>query len=207
MKKKLLENPTIDRPSLESAYNFAKSKHDATGITRRATGEPYFVHPEMVADLVAVYGGSDDQITAALLHDTVEDTDTTFEELEALYGVNVAEMVSELTNYRPEIERVGKEAYINQELCELSNDALLVKCADCVINYLDHPTVAQKDRLIRNLTFMLEHREAEIPRNVKQLLKSVPELDEFSYMLDTNEGIGLELDIPADPELSWYSTN
>ena len=38
-------------------------------------------------------------------------------------------------------------------------------------------------------------------------LKSVPELDEFSYMLDTNEGIGLELDVPADPELSWYSTN
>lgn len=186
MRQRLNENPTLQYPEVKNAYSFAKERHDKTGAIRRHTKEPYFVHPEAVADLVAAYGGTIDQITAALLHDTVEDTNTTSEEIEEYYGPDVAQIVEDLTNFKPEIERIGKENYISKEFLEMSDASLLVKCADCVVNYLDYPTESQKERLVRNLKFLIDEREY-LPRNVKQLLKTIPELEEYLDYLNTSE--------------------
>jgi len=184
--KKLREDSLEDYSSeLSDVYHFAKAKHDATGAIRKNSGLPYFVHPEMVAEVVAAYGGTDAQIEAALLHDTVEDTDTTAEELERLYGPEVAQIVEEITNYKPDVEYYGKEDYINHELVELSDEALLVKVADCVCNYLDSPKPGQAERLVRNLKYLIEFRP-NLPDGVRRLLKSIPPLNDV-YDLDKDE--------------------
>jgi (p)ppGpp synthase/HD superfamily hydrolase len=67
------------------------------GQVRKYTGEPYIEHPEAVAELVREAGLSDIAITAAILHDTVEDTGATMEDIEELFGDKVAEYVWYLT--------------------------------------------------------------------------------------------------------------
>ena len=112
------------------------------------------------------------------MHDTLEDTDTTAEELEAVYGPDVAQIVEEVTNFRPEVERLGKEEYINQELLMLSPSALLVKAADCLVNSLDNPKPGQAERIARNFAYLLEFRD-DIPDNVRRLIKSLPLMDDY----------------------------
>ena len=171
-------------PTLDYAYDFAKRKHNDTYAIRKNSGLPYFTHPEMVAKIVAGYGGSITEIECALLHDTLEDTDTTAEELEYIYGPEVAQIVEEVTNFKPEVDRLGKEQYINKELLEISPSALLVKAADCLANSLDYPKPGQAERIARNFAFMLEFRD-DIPDNVRRLIKSLPLMDD--YDLDKSE--------------------
>ena len=113
---RLNENPVIENSNLELAREFAKIKHGETGAIRKGSGKPYFVHPEMIADIALAYGGSDHEIEACYLHDTLEDTNTTAEELEAVFGAQVAQIVEEVTNFKPDVERLGKEKYINKKI-------------------------------------------------------------------------------------------
>lgn len=77
------------------ARNWATLYHK--GQTRKYTGEPYITHPEAVGALVRAHGLSDTAIIAALLHDTVEDTNATLESVEETFGPKVAEYVWYLT--------------------------------------------------------------------------------------------------------------
>lgn len=183
---KLKEGLVDDFPAVMGAYNYAKRKHDATGAIRQNSGLPYFVHPEMVAEVVATYGGTDEEIEAALLHDTLEDTDATAEELETLYGPEVAQIVEEVTNFKPEVDRLGKEQYINNELLELSDSAMLVKVADMVVNANDSPKKGQRERIVRNFKHLLEFYEDDLDPRVRRLLKALPEIERF-YDLDNSE--------------------
>lgn len=183
---RLVENPVIEKPQLQQVYNFAKTKHDETGAVRKFSGEPYFVHPSMVADICLAYGGTDEEVALALLHDTVEDTSVTYEDIISLYGENVAELLSEITNDPTAIASLGKENYINQELLGLEHPALFVKLCDCYANLLDNPTPAQKDRLIRNLSYLIDNRGDDLTDKERRLLKSIPELEAI-YDLDKSE--------------------
>ena len=80
---------------IEHARIWAGMKHK--GQCRKYTGEPYFEHPLAVAELVREHGLSETAIVAAILHDTVEDTDATLEEVWGLFGEEVAEYVWYLT--------------------------------------------------------------------------------------------------------------
>lgn len=77
------------------ALEFATKAHD--GQVRKYTGEPYIEHPIAVADIVRESGGSEEMIAAALLHDTVEDCGISIDEIKAVFGLDVAEMVWDLT--------------------------------------------------------------------------------------------------------------
>lgn len=178
IKRRLVENPVIKHPELAAVYSYGKTKHDATGKVRKNSGLPYWVHPEMVADVVEAYGGTTDEIAAALLHDTLEDTDATADDIERNFGPNVAQIVEEVTNFKPEVDRLGKEQYINKELLELSPSALLVKAADCYCNSLDRPKAGQAERIARNFQYMLEYRD-DIPDNVRRLIKALPLMDDY----------------------------
>lgn len=81
------------------ALEFATLKH--AGQLRKYTYEPYIVHPIEVAELVRWAGGSDEDIATALLHDTVEDTDATNEDIVAMFGVGIAIKVWFLTDGIP----------------------------------------------------------------------------------------------------------
>lgn len=151
-----------------TAYFFAKCKHDEVYQKRKGTGVPYFVHPKGVALIVMKNGGNNDQIKAALLHDTLEDTHTSDEELRVCFGEHVQSLVRELTNQRYKIEEIGKEAYMTEKLMKLSNEALLVKLADMLYNLNDHPTEAQEVRMLHNISDMIRERK-DLTDNTRRL--------------------------------------
>lgn len=183
MKRKLYENPTIERPQLMNVYNFAKAKHDETGAVRRHSGKPYWEHPSMVADICLAYGGTDQEVALALLHDTKEDTNVTYEEIASMYGRDVAELLSEITNDPQEVQRLGKEEYINQELVEIEHPALFVKLCDMYANTLDYPSESQLARMQRNIEHLIEFRGDDLTKKERRLLKSFP----FALELDLDK--------------------
>ena len=154
-------------------YRFAKQKHDATGAIRKHSGDPYWVHPEGVAKIAAAYGGTDIEIQAAMAHDTLEDTNCSYDELEEMFGDEVASIVREITNDTEEVDRLGKEQYINLELINLSHPALFVKLCDMYYNQMDFPTDAQKQRMIKNINYLLANREDDLNENEIALIEDI----------------------------------
>jgi guanosine-3',5'-bis(diphosphate) 3'-pyrophosphohydrolase len=127
----------IDIATLLQATRFAADKHRY----QRRKGEdatPYINHPIEVADLCANVGGVTDigTLVAAVLHDTVEDTETTPEEIEALFGAEVRALVEEVTDDKslpkPERKRLQIE-----HAPDLSPHAKGIRIADKISNVLD----------------------------------------------------------------------
>lgn len=120
-----------------AAATFAARQHK--GQKRKGSdGEPYINHPLEVANLLVNVGGVDDPevITAALLHDTVEDTGVKLEQIEESYGAGVAGYVGEVTDDKslPKAER--KRLQI-EHAPHLSHGAKQIKLADKISNIRD----------------------------------------------------------------------
>ena len=129
-------NPGFDQEAVESAYYFAKEKHDGQF---RSSGEPYYTHPVEVAQILANMDMDVTTIVTAILHDTVEDTDATLEDLEKKFGKTVADLVNGVSKLtRIESQTVeGKQAEnFRKLLLAMSEDirVLLVKLADRLHN-------------------------------------------------------------------------
>ena len=86
--------PGADMALIDQAVEYARSKH-ATQL--RKDGSPYIIHPLAVAEIVAEMGLDTDAILAALLHDCIEDTDASHDDIEKLFGKTVAELVEGVT--------------------------------------------------------------------------------------------------------------
>lgn len=118
------------------ALDFAAHKHRNQ---RRKSGEqiPYINHPINVARLLAEAGVDDeDVLIAAILHDTIEDTETTREELNAAFGAKVCALVEEVTDDKslPKAERKLRQI---SHAAELSPGATLIKLGDKTANCRD----------------------------------------------------------------------
>lgn len=142
----------------DQAYRVAKRKHDDTGAVRKHSGDPYIVHPVGVAKIAKAYGGTEEEIAAAYLHDTIEDTGATVDDIREKFGNKVADIVNDVTNDPYLVKKLGKEEYINQELLSLPDSSLYVKLCDMYYNITDYPNQAQKDRIIRNVSTLLNSR-------------------------------------------------
>ena len=86
--------PGADLAIIDKAVDYAKAKHASQ---LRKDGSPYIIHPLAVAQIVTEMGLDIDAILGALLHDTIEDTDTSHEDIEKLFGPTVAELVEGVT--------------------------------------------------------------------------------------------------------------
>jgi len=86
--------PATDIELVDKAFQFADAKHKQQ---LRKSGEPYIIHPLAVAEIVVEIGLDTDAILAALLHDCLEDTDASFDEISRLFGRTVAELVEGVT--------------------------------------------------------------------------------------------------------------
>lgn len=131
----------ITSAKLHEAVLFVDKKH--AGQVRRGTGAAYTAHVIAVSYIVAAFKRSGrliDLLIAALLHDTLEDTDTTYEELVELFGKFIADLVQELSNDEAQIALMGKLAYQTKKLLAMSSYALVIKLADRLANIVDHPT-------------------------------------------------------------------
>ena len=119
------------------AKDFAIDKH--AGQVRKFDLKPYHIHPEKVADIVKSHGGSEEEITAAWLHDTVEDTDVTLEQLTELFGSVVSGLVGELTS--PALKDKSKKGeMLVGKMNAMSSPALTIKLADRLHNVSDFPS-------------------------------------------------------------------
>lgn len=148
--------PISSRPM----YRFARRKHNDTKAIRKVSKRPYWIHPEGVAYLVMKYGGNDLEIKIALAHDTMEDAGTTYEDIKEKFGEQVANGVAEITNDKSEIAKIGKEAYINNELITISSAALTAKLADILYNLKDSCSDEALVRMTNNLVFCKDKRKS-----------------------------------------------
>lgn len=105
--KKIIRYSGEDKDKIASAAVYASRKH---GDQKRKSGEPYIIHPIAVAEILMQNGMDADTVCAGLLHDCLEDTDTTEEELATIFGKDVAEMVQGVTK----ITRITKEKSIQE---------------------------------------------------------------------------------------------
>jgi len=104
----------------------------------RTDGSPYVNHPRRVADIVEIHGGSDEQIYAALLHDTIEDCSIAPENLEFFVGKEITGLVCELTNIVPKNCKFEvKQAQLVGHCRVMSDEAKLIKLADRLDNLTD----------------------------------------------------------------------
>jgi len=138
----------MKRPSIESqlfeALAFAAHKHRKQR-RKDVEASPYINHPIALARTLTVEGGIVDTKTliAAVLHDTVEDTDTTFEEIRAMFGAKVADTVREVTD-DTSLDKAERKRLQIEHAPHLSRRAKLVKLADKICNLRDlrdHPPV------------------------------------------------------------------
>ena len=132
----LAYDPDADEAMLNRAYVYTVQKH---GTQKRASGDPYFSHPVEVAGLMTELKLDQETIITALLHDTVEDTLATIEEVEKLFGPEVARLVDGVTKLS-KIEAMGESERAAENLHKfflaMSEDirVLLVKLADRLHN-------------------------------------------------------------------------
>lgn len=136
-------------PQIQAATEIAFIKH--VGQTRKYDGAPYFTHVERVARLAEAHGLSDNQIAAAYLHDVLEDTPTTADELRQILidsdvsGLDAAIIVSlvvQLTDVYvlkryPNHNRKARKALESERLSQISREAKLIKLCDLIDNTSD----------------------------------------------------------------------
>jgi len=166
--KQLLESKEAD--------DYASKKHKDQ---KRRSGEPYINHPKRVAQLVKQYKSSNqinNLIKAALLHDTLEDTDTTPEDLKKLFGGLVASLVKELTSDKIKAKE-DKTSYLTNKMVNMSSWALVIKLADRLDNVQDITTAPKpwalkyKQQTITILNSLVKNRT--LSNTQKNLIKAI----------------------------------
>ena len=151
-------NPQVDEELLNRAYVYAMKKH---GSQTRASGDPYFSHPLEVAAILTDLKLDDSSIVTALLHDTIEDTGATRDEINHLFGPSIGKLVEGVTKLQ-RLELVTREAQQAENLRKLllavAEDirVLLVKLADRLHN-------------MRTIQHMPEEKRARIAEETMEI--------------------------------------
>ena len=116
---------------IHNAIIYAAKKHE--GQVRKGTDTPYIVHPMEVMQILTAAGCVEDVIVAGILHDTVEDTDATLEEISALFGEKVARLVAHESEDKSKTWRERKSATI-EHLKNCSDEEAICTLADKLSN-------------------------------------------------------------------------
>jgi GTP pyrophosphokinase len=149
-------DPNADEEALNRAYVYAMKLH---GSQRRESGDPYFSHPIEVAGILTDLKLDDNSIITALLHDLVEDTETSLDDIERLFGKDIARLVdgvTKLTRLELQSEQTRDAENFRKLVLAMSEDirVLLVKLADRLHNMqtLRHVQSPEKRRRIARET-------------------------------------------------------
>ncbi|MBE6126917.1 MAG: bifunctional (p)ppGpp synthetase/guanosine-3',5'-bis(diphosphate) 3'-pyrophosphohydrolase [Erysipelotrichaceae bacterium] len=153
-----------DRALIQRSYEFAKAKHE--GQFRRS-GEPYIQHPIEVAYICAQLQSGPATIASAFLHDVVEDTDTTIEDIERLFGSEVAKIVDALTKIqRMKLSHMTAEDFEAEDhrkiFLGMAQDVrvILVKLADRLHN-------------LRTLDSLAPHRQIALAKETLEVFTPI----------------------------------
>ncbi|WP_416046555.1 RelA/SpoT family protein [Propioniciclava soli] len=148
-------HPKADAALIERAYRVAEQYHDGQ---LRKSGDPYITHPLAVASILATLGMNEATVCAALLHDTVEDTDYSLEQLGADFGPEIARMVDGVTKLdKVKYGETAKAETIRKMVVAMSRDirVLVIKLADRLHNMRTLGSLRQ-DKQIRIANDTLE---------------------------------------------------
>lgn len=168
------------------AFFYAKSAHK--GQTR-SDKSPYIRHPARVAAIVKKYKTSksiDALLSAAYLHDTIEDTETTEKDIKELFGGLVSSLVKELTSDKDAIDKVGKTQYLIDKMSNMSSWGLVIKLADRLDNVSDIRTAKSatwrnkyKNETINILNQLEQNRELTNTHKkiIEEIRKKISELE------------------------------
>ena len=126
------------------ARDFATARHAAAGQVRKYSGEPYINHSAAVVELVRSVAHTPAMLAAAWLHDTVEDTDATLDDIARDFGAEVAQLVEMLTNVSraTDGDRATRKRLDREHLSRANRAAKTIKLADVIDNTRD---IAQRD--------------------------------------------------------------
>lgn len=179
--KKVAGNSIMNREGANmmlvlKAFKYGELKHK--GQVRKVSNEPYFSHPVKVSYLLASFKKSkklEELLCVCLLHDTVEDTDATFEEIAREFTPLIASLVMELTSDREEIKKIGKVAYLKKKMVGMSSYALTLKLVDRLANMLDNPTEKSKVETKEILDHLVANRKVNSTqqRIIDEILKII----------------------------------
>jgi GTP diphosphokinase / guanosine-3',5'-bis(diphosphate) 3'-diphosphatase len=155
-----------DRAIIEKSYHKAEAAHEGQF---RKSGEPYFTHCVAVAEILAEMHLDAEAIAAALMHDVIEDTDITYDEIKSEFGKTIADLVdgvTKLTKLPINVEKDSRRPrdsdreleYIRKMLLTMGDDVriVLIKLADRLHN-------------MRTLTYMPEHKQVRTARETMDI--------------------------------------
>ena len=170
----ILEEAAVD----VEAMHYAAAKH--AGQVRKFSGKEYATHPQKVAQIVMNFKKSknlDVLMAAAHLHDTIEDTDTTFTALQKEFGNLIASLVNELSSDSEMIKKVGKTKYLTDKMISMSDYALVIKLADRLQNVSDLISGSPKwaNKYATETEYILKELEAKrkLTRSQTKLVKAI----------------------------------
>ena len=164
-----------DLSEYKEAYIYAAEKHIFQ--IRKFTKDPYMTHPEFVACMLIRYTTDKNMIKAALLHDTVENTSATIDEIEDLFGERVANLVFELTTDEDLKNEVGKKVYLTKKMNNMSEDAFLFKLLDRLHNVTDclhnNTTYDFREWYWKETRYIINHLERNLNETQTNIINSI----------------------------------
>ena len=154
-------NPKYDDSVIIKAYEIARKLHDGQF---RKSGEPYIIHPVAVAKILAQFGMDNETVIAGLLHDVVEDTRYTREQLAADFDEKIADLVegvTKLTNISYDSSEAAQAENFRKMFLAMSKDirVLIVKLADRLHN-------------MRTLEYMPTEKRKTKARNIQHQIRT-----------------------------------
>lgn len=179
---------------LERAIEFALDKHK--GIKRKIDDSPYILHPLEVALIVSTMTNDEDVLAAAVLHDTVEDTDATIDEINSMFGERTAALVaSETEDKRPGIPksdswRIRKQESLDELECTSDAGVKLIWLGDKLSNIrgIHRAYAAEGSKVFNSFNQKDPEQHAWYYRSIRRLLGELREYDawkEFSVLIDS----------------------
>lgn len=162
--------------TLEKALIFAITAHK--GQVRKGNGRPYILHPISVMSRIFANKESKNMYMlacAAILHDCIEDTEVTLEDIIKEFGPQVAAIVDELTLDKSQYEAIGKKEYLAQELNIMSSYALAIKLCDRLENVCDMKDMDEKFQqyYTKQTRYILSKLNRHLSETHKNLIKQI----------------------------------
>lgn len=174
---------------IENAIIFATEAH--AGQMRR-DGTPYIMHPLRVADSVRYYtqdfpvADREKMISAAYLHDVIEDTNFNYDSIEDRFSAEVADLVVELTNDDEQKRKLGKKDYLAKKMPNMSEEALIIKLCDRLDNVSDLATTNDTKWVAKYMdetSYILDKLEEHIDvteyENVDTIREIIIDIDKY----------------------------
>ena len=146
----------------ERALRYAYKKHNGK-VRKGKYPLPYIYHPINVAHMISEYMENDTEMEeykiAAILHDTLEDSDATYEEESILFGKQVADIVLSVTSDKKKQKEQGKDVYLSNKMLKMNDKSLILKLCDRLDNVsgLDNVSEEFNEKYIKETTYIINY--------------------------------------------------